>query len=142
MIRRLKLKDIPDVLKIEREAFNESFGKAFVFQALMKKNTAGYLVVTRFFKVIGYLGYLGPVPECDIFGFAINEKNRGKGYGKKLLKSFIKYAKRKGYKKIFLDVRTKNERAIKLYENLGFIRINRRSKFYNDDDAFGYLKEL
>lgn len=142
MIRKIRINDIPDVLRIEKEAFNESFGKAFVFNAIMKKNNASYYVKTRWGKIIGYLGYMGVMPECDIFGFAISKEHRGKGYGEKLLRKFFKKAKRKGYKKVFLDVRTQNDKAIKLYEKLGFVKINRRPRFYQDDDAYGYLKEL
>ena len=36
---------------------------------------------------------------------------------------------------IMLEVRDSNEAAIKLYEKCGFEEINRRKKYYGDEDA-------
>ena len=50
----------------------------------------------------------------------IRSSERGKGYGKRLMFHFIKWAKSKKVDKIRLGVRVKNTNAIKLYEKLGF----------------------
>ena len=48
-------------------------------------------------------------------------------------------------KKVFLEVRSKNTSAIRLYENYGFKKIGIRREYYNNptDDALlmeGYIK--
>ena len=45
---------------------------------------------------------------------------RGRGLGTRLLKEVEKAAQRAGYKRMVMDVETANERAIKLYERLGY----------------------
>ena len=56
--------------------------------------------------------------ELTYIGVASNQ--RGRGWGKVVLKEFIGAAKEKSYQSIILSVETDNEPAIALYEKLGF----------------------
>lgn len=55
-----------------------------------------------------------------ILGISILKKYWGLGIGKFLMEETLKIAKIRGVKKINLEVRTDNSRAIKLYENYDF----------------------
>ncbi|HRI23007.1 MAG TPA: GNAT family protein [Panacibacter sp.] len=59
-----------------------------------------------------HVAYLG--------GVAIDSLCAGKGYGLKMLKEIIDYAKNKGFLRIELSVADYNEKAIHLYEKAGF----------------------
>ena len=50
----------------------------------------------------------------------VKKEFRGKGIGKLLMKELIKWFKKNNIKKVSLCVHTKNKKAIKLYERLGF----------------------
>ena len=50
----------------------------------------------------------------------VEEKNRGKGIGTLLLKSAKEYGKENNCTDIYLTVNEENERAIKVYEKIGF----------------------
>lgn len=55
-----------------------------------------------------------------IADLAIDETQRSKGYGTKVIKNVINCAKKNGYKRVILDVDFRNPKAKKLYEKLGF----------------------
>ena len=60
------------------------------------------------------------------------EEYRGKGIGKKLVEQAIEGMKIKKCNESYLEVRTDNIPAIKLYENLGFNRIAMLNTYYKD----------
>jgi ribosomal-protein-alanine N-acetyltransferase len=65
---------------------------------------------------------------------------RGRGIGKQLLSDLIKKVRKNSAKaKIFLEVRSSNLIAIKLYERMGFVKTTTRSRYYsNGEDALVY----
>lgn len=75
-------------------------------------------------KMVGF-GILKFLPKetmktvCQ-FGIVISDLSQGKGYGKILSKHMISWAEKNNFKKIWLTVYSDNERAIKLYTQLGF----------------------
>lgn len=80
------------------------------------------------------------IPEFShvgVLGIGIEEQYRGKGYGTKLLRKTIEHAKSiSRLEKIELTVFESNERAIKLYESLGFTVEGKRLKSRKMDGAY------
>lgn len=62
-----------------------------------------------------------------IAGFAIDENQRSKGYGTKVIKDVIDYGRKNSYKRVILDADFRNPRAKSLYERLGFKVFNKKS---------------
>ncbi|TAU35289.1 N-acetyltransferase [Rhizobium leguminosarum] len=62
-------------------------------------------------------------------GMGIIPAYRGQGLGKRLMLAALNQAERSGFIRVELSVHADNTRAIKLYENVGFIRegVQRRS---------------
>ncbi len=57
------------------------------------------------------------------------ETDRGKGYGRQLVKLAVEYAKTHyGAKELTLNVFEHNERAIRCYQSLGFLVLSRKEK--------------
>ncbi|KWZ83161.1 GNAT family N-acetyltransferase [Heyndrickxia coagulans] len=76
-----------------------------------------------------YLGYIELKDWIDYFtgkrqgyvsAIAVTKEAEGKGVGKLLMKKAEEWAKQKGYKELVLQVFSANEKAIKLYEMLGY----------------------
>jgi ribosomal-protein-alanine acetyltransferase len=65
---------------------------------------------------------------------------RGSGVGSQLLAALIDNLSARGQMEtLFLEVRTSNVGAIKLYESHGFSRVGERKKYYSDgEDALVY----
>jgi RimJ/RimL family protein N-acetyltransferase len=57
---------------------------------------------------------------CYLGGVAINPAFGGKGYGKMMLREILNYAKTCGFLRIELSTGTTNDKAIRLYEKVGF----------------------
>ncbi len=85
-------------------------------------------------KVIGHLilRSIGDDKEIIRLGFIIIDRSiRGKGYGKKLIKEAIKYAKENlDAKKITLGVFINNKEAYECYKSVGFNVINIEKNAY------------
>ncbi len=57
---------------------------------------------------------------------AIDESQRGKGLGRKVVNDVLKYAKSKNYDRVILDADFRNKGAKKLYESIGFKEFNKK----------------
>lgn len=58
---------------------------------------------------------------------AVDKKYRSKGYGTKILKEILEYAKNNNYNRVILDADFRNTKAKSLYEKLGFKVFNKKS---------------
>lgn len=80
--------------------------------------------------------------DCEIDYLAIRQDQEGKGLASSFLSDVIKELSQEGIENIFLEVRSRNLRAISLYERTGFKLYHTRKKYYSDDDALCYKKEI
>lgn len=89
--------------------------------------------------VIGCVG-VRPIKDniCEMKRLYVKPENQGASAGKLLAESIIKKAKTLGYKKMQLDTLEKLVPALKLYEQLGFKRIN--PYYANPLDEVVYLE--
>jgi GNAT superfamily N-acetyltransferase len=74
--------------------------------------------------------------------FYVKPSNRGKGYGKELVKYADEYTRKHGYDRYFLRVSDINENAVKFYEHNGFERVEGRDIEFNGVTEFLYVKYL
>ena len=67
-------------------------------------------------------GWAQAISHCGSLGMGLLPDYRGKGIGHRLLLACLAKARANGITRVELEVRADNERAIKLYERMGFIR--------------------
>ena len=69
------------------------------------------------------------IEEGDFYiaDLAIDESQRSKGYGTKVIAEVIEYARKNNYKRVILDADFRNTKAKALYERLGFKVFNKKS---------------
>lgn len=73
--------------------------------------------------------------EAWIYGFSILPKYQKKGIGHKVLQSVVRQESEKGYS-VHLDVETKNDRALGLYESVGFEAVHEQDYYeYKQDET-------
>jgi ribosomal-protein-alanine N-acetyltransferase len=87
--------------------------------------------------VIAYvLGRIIP-PEGEIYRVAVKKEKRQRGIGYRLLSFALKTERGRGLETTFLEVRSKNIAARRLYTAHGFKEISIRKNYYKnpDDDA-------
>ncbi len=67
----------------------------------------------------------------------VEKKYRGKGIAKKLVNLAIEEMIKNKADEIILETEVVNQAAIKLYENIGFLRVKRLHRYYlNQHDAY------
>ena len=86
-------------------------------------------------QMIGF--YIGEKagPDFTLMDICVTPKHQGKGIAKQLLSKFIEHGEQQNAENLFLEVRESNTRAIKLYEQAGFIEMSVRKNYYPSDDA-------
>lgn len=94
-----------------KDAINKDFLHLFIID-IESDTCVGWCDASPKNETIGYLG-MGLLPPY-----------REHGIGKRALKQIVEMSKIYGYHKIELDVLKSNERAIHLYESIGFIKTN------------------
>ncbi|MDV3103000.1 ribosomal protein S18-alanine N-acetyltransferase [Thermococcus waiotapuensis] len=139
VIRPVKLFDIPEIMRIERESFSEAYPRG-LFLVFLENNPDTFLVAEYNGKVIGYvMAYLRPDLEGHIMSIAVDPAYRGNGIGSALLTEAIERLIQKGARYIGLEVRVSNERAIGLYERFGFRKVKRVIGYYSDGEDAYYM---
>ena len=85
--------------------------------------------------VIAYAGLLCPPGsgEADVQTIAVVPDARSAGLGRRLMNELLQTAEERRARRIFLEVRADNERALKLYTSLGFEEIAIRPGYYQPE---------
>lgn len=142
----MKIEDLDQVIKIEREAFSNSWNLRFFKEELKHNSFALYLTAKIEKEVIGYIGcwFKNHANEVHIVNLAIKKNKRRQGIGTFLIEEVVKMAKNLEADNVTLEVRITNQAAIKLYKNLGFKKAGLTPHYYldNNEDALLMKKEL
>ncbi|OKH83057.1 alanine acetyltransferase [Mycobacterium sp. SWH-M3] len=111
--------------------------RAFLAELAAKHNH--YLAARSDGRVVGYAGIsrLGRVRpyEYEIHTIGVDPDFQGHGIGRRLLAGMLEFA---AGGTVFLEVRTDNVPAIKLYESVGFVNIGLRKRYYRASGADAY----
>lgn len=139
IIRPMKEEDLDVVSEMEaasypdpwnRKGFEEELGTESALAVVMEDTTG----------VVGYALATLTGEDADIVKITIDEKERGKGYGRKLLDMLMNELYSRGILNATLEVRMSNAPAISLYEHAGFVSEGVRPGFYSNpkEDAVIY----
>ena len=143
MIRKMEASDIDKVYDIENQAFFEPWSKKNLIKDLEQNNFLKHFVYEKDAEVVGFYIAILVLDEVEIFSIAVDNKNRCEGIASKLLEHLIDFSKKSGVCKIWLEVSTKNQAAINLYEKFGFEIMGIRKNYYQKigEDAYNMLRE-
>ena len=134
------LNDIEEAYKIELEV-NPSPWKYETFLSSFEVGHKG-LICKKDNLMIGFIIFSPISPEAHILSISVRNEMQSKGIGTLLLKSMLDQCKVMNYKKIFLEVRVSNEKAINFYEKFGFSKDAIRNNYYTDNSEDALLMSL
>lgn len=150
IIRKATTNDLNGIIKIEKKCFNDylAYTPRQLEYLLIKANS--YCLIETFKDSIrGFILvlYKRNSQIAGIETLNVDPVHQGKGIGKKLLNAAEIEMISNNIKKIRLEVSTGNQRAIKLYEKLGFRKIGILNNYYRYNhhdsyDAFRLVKIL
>ncbi len=132
----MQLNDIDEVHKIEVCSFEKPWQKESFVREIMDNCYAFYLIARDRKKIVAYGGIWLMKTEAHITTLAVRSDYRQRGIAGKLINAFIQLARKKGAKKMSLEVRPSNQAARKLYEKQGFFIKGVKKKYYMGEDAY------
>jgi ribosomal-protein-alanine N-acetyltransferase len=133
-IRRLQLRDLPAVERIERDSYATPWSRSMFAGELTKPSSICLGAVdgeTR--KLIGYLIVSRYVDAWHVMNIAVAPDRRRSGAATMLLERLFEITGGDGRRGYTLEVRVSNKGAIELYRGLGFQRRGIRRGYYTDN---------
>lgn len=137
----MKYKDIDEICALEHEAFTLPWEK-FAFEEEMQNDLAHYTVCELEGKIVAYGGMWLVLDEAHVTNIAVDKNFQRKGIGGSLIDQMFGYAKSRGARYMYLEVRKSNAAAYDLYKKKGFMIEGVRKNYYpdNSEDAIVMIK--
>lgn len=137
VLRPMTDSDLDIVVALELAVFGEEAWTKEMLAGELKQQPASrhYVVAEDDGKIAGYAGLLGAGWQADVLTIAVATDHWGHGIGSALLDALLAEAQRRGCTEVFLEVRTDNTRAQRLYHRYGFTEIGIRRGYYQPSGA-------
>ncbi|MHA1192535.1 MAG: GNAT family N-acetyltransferase [Promethearchaeota archaeon] len=142
-IEKIKINDLSQLNSLEKTTFKyDSFSKETI-EKLILNHTFFFKIVNNYEKIVGFIIVLEQERNTlNIINFLIKDDYRNMGLGSYLLNHVLMEVKKsKIFRRVILNVRTSNLRALKLYKNYNFHIIREIDNYYRKGDN-SYLMEL
>ncbi|MBQ4032317.1 MAG: GNAT family N-acetyltransferase [Bacilli bacterium] len=132
MINKVILSDLERFNELGR-LVNANFNNLFNLSSLLGSETDYIYGYYDNDELVGFIHLSKSYEVVDIVNIVVDINKRKMGIGKKLVQYVCNAFD--DVESIMLEVRESNEAAINLYKKCGFVEINRRKKYYGNEDA-------
>lgn len=134
-IRPYQPTDTFSVIKLASITLTEQYNSS-LFTYFYETFPQGFIVAEINHKIIGFIiGVKMSHEKAKILMISVNPEYQRKKVGAKLLYQFVKTIIDENIKKIELEVRTDNEKAIKFYEKHDFKKVEKITEFYQKGES-------
>lgn len=143
MIRPMSLEDLDSVLILENLLFSSPWTyESYCFE--LKDNPFGHYVVLDEQGIKGYMGLWLNEDALQLTTIGVDPEYQNQGYATALIDYMLEFAIKNKVSVITLEVRMSNEKAIRLYEKVGFKKVAMRKQYYShpDEDAILMMNQL
>jgi len=136
-IRFMTLEDLPRILELEKEIYPSPWPEESFYYEIEARESY-VLEVKESRAIVGYLCGIRVFDEYMVNNIALKPDYQGYGLATLLISKVLMRQYRLGCQNCFLEVRVTNDKAIKLYDRIGFKTINVRKNYYSNpvEDAF------
>ena len=133
-LRRLELRDLAAIERIERESYPTPWSRSMFASELAKPSSLSLGAFDRkSTELLGYLVISRYVDAWHVMNVAVAPSHRRRGIARTLLDTLFAQTAGDGRRGYTLEVRVSNTGAIKLYEALGFRARGVRRGYYTDN---------
>ena len=130
-IRKMKDTDIAAVSRIEKLTHIQPWSENVLTDCYYSDYLCLVAEENDYQKELkGYIILSQVLDEAHLLNLCVSLKYQGFGLGRELTARGIKEVGKRGARKMFLEVRRSNMRAIRLYESFGFSEIGIRANYY------------
>jgi ribosomal protein S18 acetylase RimI-like enzyme len=120
-IREATLKDLDDLMRIEEESFQDERFSRNLLELFINEEEFDALVCEIDGAVVGYAAaFTEPGVRTRVLSLAVDEKHRGLGIGRRLMREIEFRAKALRSSAVTLEVRATNFPAVGLYLEEGY----------------------
>jgi ribosomal-protein-alanine N-acetyltransferase len=131
----MKKEDVAQVLKIEQASFSMPWSRNLFLSEFRSPLVSTLMVALEddplLRNVLGYIVFWLAADEMHILNLATAPEKRRQQVAKRLVIAALKRAYQKGATRAFLEVRSSNAAAQKLYSKLGFTGTSVRRGYYD-----------
>jgi len=133
-IRPMKHTDLTEVLKLEKALFPiDAWSEELFLEELAEVSISRDVSVAVLdSQIVGYASLRFVGKQGDVNTVAVASNQQGKGIGTALMDWLESQAALRNVREIFLDVRSDNEPAIKMYASRGYERVDIRRNYYGN----------
>ena len=135
-LRRLKLRDLGAIERIERRSYPTPWSRSMFAGELTKSSSVclgAHDTDTDADRLVGYLIISRYVDAWHVMNVAVAPEYRGRGIATRMLERLFELTAGDGGRGYTLEVRVSNRSAIRLYEKLGFKARGVRRGYYTDN---------
>ncbi|UCB58405.1 MAG: ribosomal protein S18-alanine N-acetyltransferase [Thermoplasmatales archaeon] len=134
-IRSFKPIDTFSVIKLASITLPEQYNPS-LFTFFYETYPKGFIIAELNHKIIGFLvGVKIHQKKAKILMLSVNPDFHRQKIGEKLLFQFIKTIINENIKRVELEVRTDNIKAIKFYEKYNFKKVKKIKNFYQNEES-------
>lgn len=133
MIRR----DMPEVLQIEQQSFDQAWSEEDFLRCLRQRNCIG-MVAEHNDRVVGFMIYELHKNKLHILNFAVQPRCRRQGVGRQMIAKLVGKLSSHRRTRISLEVRETNLAAQMFFRAQNFIALRVLRNYYEDtgEDAY------
>lgn len=134
-LRGFRPADVPAIAAIVSEALHESYDPT-LYASLSAEWPTGFLVaVDPADRPVGFLLGVNQVAnEGRVLMFAVERSRRDTGVGRRLMDAFLERCRARGFRRVTLEVRVSNVRAIRFYTRYRYSVIDLLRAYYSDGE--------
>jgi [ribosomal protein S18]-alanine N-acetyltransferase len=145
--RAMTLADLPQIHAIERDIFPFPWTLGNFKDALGAGYDAWVFESSALDQIVGYALLMWVLDEIHLLNLSVAQPFQQKGQGHAFMTQLMQQYGRQGAKKLLLEVRPSNPKALQLYDRCGLIEIGRRKNYYpfwgdSREDAIVMLTHL
>jgi ribosomal-protein-alanine N-acetyltransferase len=119
---------LDEVLAIERSAYAHPWTRGNFADSLRSGYQAQLLVAGD--TLLGYFVAMKGVDEVHLLNITVAPGFQGQGWGRVMLDALALWSRSQGAQWLWLEVRTSNARAQRIYERYGYRRVGERKSYY------------
>lgn len=128
-LRDMRPSDLPAVVEIELDAYSMPWNEG-TFRNLLRRRDADMVVAEADDRIIGYAVAWSVLDQAELGNVAVARAWRKQGIGRSLVEEILRRVAGRGVQEVFLEVRPSNPDAQRLYRNMGFRLVGRRTNYY------------
>jgi len=118
-----------DVLQVEREAYLWPWSEGNIRDSIVNGHFCQTLRSSDG-QLIGYFIAMPCLDEVHLLNITVAPEFQRQGWARVMLDGLHEWARQRQAQWVWLEVRSSNERAIRVYEEYGFRRIGMRKAYY------------